>query len=93
MNSKIKKKIIKQVPSHPRERFKCAVATLNDELQFIKQVPAHPQDRLRRRQNLNDVQFIKQQPVHPRGRLLKKAKGRKVKVPKKMAQNKYVDDL
>ena len=72
--------IIKQVPSHPRDKFKRTVAALSDELEFIKQVPEHPQDRLRRRQNLSEVQFIKQQPGHPRDRLQRKAKERKVKM-------------
>ena len=61
-------KFIKQVPSHPRERFERKAAVLNDALKFIKQTPVHPRDRLRRRNKSNGVRFIKQQPfIQERG--------------------------
>ena len=63
---------IKQVPVHPRDRFK-KLAVIDEKVEFIKQVPVHPRDRLRRakKQQQEKVEFIKQFPIHPRDRFKK----------------------
>ena len=37
---------MKQVPIHPRDRFK-KLEAIDEKVKFIKQVPVHQRDRLR----------------------------------------------
>ena len=65
---------IKQVPVHPKNRFK-KIANLNYKVEVIKQVPVHPRDRLKMLSDLKDeVEFIKQVPLHLQSRLERQTK-------------------
>ena len=54
---------IKQVPVHPRDRFK-KLAAAAEKVEFIKQVLVYPKDRLKRAR--------KEKDEHPRGRMKNK---------------------
>ena len=77
---------IKQVPVHPRDRFK-KLAAAKEKVELIKQVPVHPRDRLKRAaRQQKEVEFIKQVPLHPKERL--KRMDKKLKHPRDRMKNK-----